>query len=165
MVWRQAGVAAGVASSRMGSRHFRAGVVAVVRRSDGQVLAFERADVPGNWQLPQGGLEKGEPPIDAAWRELGEETGLGPADVELTGEHGAWLLYEWPPDVVAGGARLGQVHRWFFFAARSDALEPTPDGREFCAWKWVDPGWLAANVVPFRRPAYRAALLGAVVTV
>ncbi len=112
MVWRQAGVAAGVASSRMGSRHFRAGVVAVVRRSDGQVLAFERADGPGNWQLPQGGLEKGEPPIDAAWRELGEETGLGPADVALVAAH-AWD--------VQGASRAGLSTGW---VARGGAVFP-----------------------------------------
>ncbi len=147
----------------MGSRHFRAGVVAVVGRSDGLVLAFERADVAGNWQLPQGGLETAEQPVDAAWRELGEETGLGPADVELRGEHPDWLLYEWPADVVGTGARLGQVHRWFFFTARSDDIEPTPDGREFQDWRWVEPSWLADNVVPFRRRAYRAALLGATI--
>lgn len=147
----------------MGSRHFRAGIVAVVRRSDGMVLAFERVDVAGNWQLPQGGLETAERPVDAAWRELEEETGLGPADVELCGEHPDWLLYEWPVDVVGDGARLGQVHRWFFFAARSDDVEPIPDGREFRAWQWVEPSWLADNVVPFRRPAYRAALLGATI--
>ena len=144
----------------MGSRHFRAGVVAVVRRGDGMVLAFERADVPGNWQLPQGGLETGEVPEHAAWRELGEETGLGPDDVELCGEHPNWPLYEWPAEVVGEGARLGQVHRWFYFAPRSDSVEPTPDGREFRAWRWVDPAWLTEHVVPFRRPAYREALLG-----
>ena len=59
----------------MAKPHFRAGVVAVVRRSDGQVMAFERADAPGAWQLPQGGIESGETPEQAAWRELREETG------------------------------------------------------------------------------------------
>ena len=63
----------------MAGPHFRAGVVAVVRRDDGLVMAFERADLPGQWQLPQGGLEAGESPVEAAWRELAEETGLGPA--------------------------------------------------------------------------------------
>lgn len=149
-----------VACRAVGSRHFRAGVVAVVRRPDGWVLAFERADVPGSWQLPQGGLERAEAPVDAVWRELGEETGLGPDDVELRGEHPEWLLYQWPANVVGDSARLGQVHRWFFFAPRRDEIEPTPDGREFRAWRWADPNWLAEHVVPFRRPAYRAGLLG-----
>ncbi len=145
----------------MGSRHFRAGVVIVVRRADGDVLAFERADMPGQWQLPQGGLESGESPLDAAWRELAEETGLGPADVALVGEHPEWTVYEWPPDVVGSGARLGQAHRWFFFhPLDEDALAPLPDGREFRAWRWASPDWLLHQVVPFRRPGY-ARVLGA----
>jgi putative (di)nucleoside polyphosphate hydrolase len=135
--------------------HFRAGVVAVVRRADGQVMAFERADQPGHWQLPQGGLDRGERPIDALWRELGEETGLGPADVELVGEPSEWLVAEWPSDVVGDGGRLGQIHRWFELRVRTDAVQPRPDGHEFRDWKWVSPSWLVDHVVPFRQPAYR----------
>jgi putative (di)nucleoside polyphosphate hydrolase len=142
----------------MASRHFRAGVVIVVRRSNGQVLAFERADVPGQWQLPQGGLQRAESPIEAAWRELAEETGLGPNEVELVGEHPDWELYEWPPQVTGDGARLGQVHRWFFFRALDEDVRPTPDGHEFRAWRWVDPEWLIDQVVPFRRPSYTKVL-------
>ena len=67
----------------MAKRHFRAGVVIVVRRDDGRVLAFERVDAPGQWQLPQGGVESREDPLDAAWRELAEETGLTSDDAEL----------------------------------------------------------------------------------
>jgi putative (di)nucleoside polyphosphate hydrolase len=140
--------------------HFRAGVVAVVRRTDGQVMAFERADSPGHWQLPQGGLERGEQPVEALWRELGEETGLGPDDVEMVGEHGEWLIAEWPRDVVGDGARLGQVHRWFELRVRDDSTEPRPDGREFRDWRWVTPTWLVDNVAAFRQPAYRRALGG-----
>jgi putative (di)nucleoside polyphosphate hydrolase len=140
------------------SRHFRAGVVIVVRRDDGRVLAFERVDQPGQWQLPQGGLEPGESPDEAAWRELGEETGLRPADVELVGEHPDWVAYEWPPDVVAGGNRLGQVQRWFFFRLGDDSIEPMPVGREFQSWRWAEPAWLIDQVVPFRRPAYETVL-------
>jgi putative (di)nucleoside polyphosphate hydrolase len=142
----------------MAGHHFRAGIIAVVRRTDGQVLAFERADQPGQWQLPQGGLERGEAPLEAAWRELGEETGLGPDDVELAGEPSEWLVAEWPLDVVGQGARLGQIHRWFEFRARDDGLEPHPDGREFRAWRWVTAEWLVANVVAFKQPAYRRVL-------
>jgi putative (di)nucleoside polyphosphate hydrolase len=139
-------------------RHFRAGVVVVIRRPDGDLMAFERVDHPGQWQLPQGGLEGGEHPEAAAWRELREETGLGPEHVALVGEHPDWTLYEWPRDVVAGGERLGQVHRWFFFEPIEADLTPIPDGREFQDWKWVRPEWLVHHVAPFRRPSYERVL-------
>ena len=142
----------------MSGHHFRAGVVAVVRRADGQVLAFERADAPGQWQLPQGGLERGEAPQDAVWRELHEETGLGADDVELVGEHDAWIVTAWPAAVVGTGRRLGQVQRWFEFRARDDGVQPRPDGREFQAWKWVEPAWLIDNVVSFKQPGYATVL-------
>lgn len=142
----------------MSSRHFRAGVVVVVRRANGDVMAFERTDHPGQWQLPQGGLERGEQPEAAAWRELREETALGPEHVALVGEHADWTLYEWPPEVVAGGARLGQVHRWFFFEPIAEDVTPTPDGREFRDWRWVTPDWLVRHVAPFRRSSYQRVL-------
>jgi putative (di)nucleoside polyphosphate hydrolase len=137
--------------------HFRAGVVAVVRRSDGLVMAFERADIPGQWQLPQGGMEAGESPVEAAWRELGEETGLGPSDVVLSAELPDWTVYEWPRRAL-DSKRLGQAQRWFFFDVVDAAIEPSPDGTEFTAWRWVEPEWLVDHVVAFRRASYRWAL-------
>lgn len=144
----------------MSGHNFRAGVVALVRRADGQVLAFERADVPGQWQLPQGGLERGESPESAVWRELGEETGLGADDVELVAEHEDWIVTSWPSEVVGTGGRLGQAQRWFEFRPRNDTIEPRPDGREFRAWRWVEPAWLVDHVVGFKRAGY-ARMLGA----
>lgn len=142
----------------MASRHFRAGVVILIRRADGDVLAFERVEPPGQWQLPQGGLQAGEWPEAAAWRELAEETGLGPQDVALVGEHPEWTVYEWPADVVGKGDRLGQVHRWFIFEPLHDDLRPRPDGREFQAWRWMSPAALTHQVVTFRQPSYRQVL-------
>lgn len=140
-----------------GAPSFRAGVVVVVRRRDGAVLAFERADVPGSWQLPQGGIDADEVPIEAAWRELEEETGLGPDHVRHVGEHPDWTVYELPADARRPG-RLGQAHRWFFFEVLDDAVEPTPDGREFVSWRWMTPSELVDTVVEFRRPSYRLVL-------
>ena len=142
----------------MASRHFRAGVVAVVERSDGRILAFERADAPGSWQLPQGGIEVGEEPEDTVWRELKEETGLTASDVELVERYPDWVPYEWPPDVSAGRKGIGQVQRWFTFRVHDDTVEPTPDGSEFTSWKWVEGAWLMRHVVGFRRPAYELVL-------
>jgi putative (di)nucleoside polyphosphate hydrolase len=141
-------------SRPMAKPHFRAGVIAVVRRGDGKVLAFERSDLSGEWQLPQGGLEDGENYQAAAWRELEEETGLTHRDVRLVGEYDGFTVYTWPASMRRNG-RLGQVHRWFFFEPVQDAITPTPDGSEFTAWTWVDPDELIERVVDFRKSPYR----------
>ena len=147
----------------MTTAHFRAGVVLVVRRADGLVLSFERSDLRGQWQLPQGGIDVGETPVMAAWRELAEETGLGPDQVRLVGEHHRWTVYEYPPGtrVLRGGERLGQAHRWFFFQMVDDTAVPEPDGREFIDWRWTDVATLVTEVAEFRRPGYEQVLLGA----
>lgn len=142
----------------MASAHFRANVVAVVEDSAGRVLAFERSDVRGQWQLPQGGVDEGESPVEAAWRELEEETGLSSGEVDLVGEHPDWTAYEWPGELQRAG-RLGQCQRWFTFRVRDDAVEPRPDGDEFVDWAWVDRAWLVEQVVEFRRSSYRLVLL------
>lgn len=145
----------------MAKPHFRAGVVAVVRRCDGQVLAFERNDVRGQWQLPQGGIERGEAPEAAVWRELKEETGLGRDDVRLVGEHDYWTVYEWPSSARSSD-RIGQAHRWFFFEplGTADHLTPTPDGSEFNSWQWMAASDLIAQVVEFRQRPYEQVLGG-----
>ena len=143
----------------MGRPNFRAGVVAVVRRSDGLVMAFERSDVTGQWQLPQGGIESGETPEAAAWRELHEETGLTSGEVDLVGEFPEWTVYVWPTEMREGD-RLGQAHRWFFFDVRNDTVQPTPDGDEFVAWSWMTTDALIEQVVEFRAVPYRQVLGG-----
>jgi putative (di)nucleoside polyphosphate hydrolase len=145
------------------AQHFRAGVVIVVRHPDGrQLLAFERSDSPDSWQLPQGGLDTGEEPIEGAWRELFEETGLGEEHVIARAEYPDWVAYEWPTDIMRvhgkDGKRRGQVQKWFLFDALHADIEPTPDGSEFVAWRWVEPEWLIAQVLDWRRPAYERVL-------
>jgi putative (di)nucleoside polyphosphate hydrolase len=142
----------------MASSNFRAGVVAAVTNSRKELLAFERSDVRGAWQLAQGGIDVGEEPRAAAWRELFEETGLGPDDVELVGEHPEWVVYEFPDQIRSAGKRLGQAQRWFLFRVRSDDVVPRPDDVEFVAWKWVDPVWLIDQVIEFRRSAYQTVI-------
>jgi putative (di)nucleoside polyphosphate hydrolase len=138
----------------MPSQSFRIGVVIVVRGVDGQYLIFERGDIPGQWQFAQGGLDLEEEPIEAAWRELGEETGLGPDHVVAVAEFPEWVLYEYPLELRTPKGRRGQAHRWFLFDALHANIEPTPDNNEFVAWKWAHRDWVLDNVVEFRRAGY-----------
>jgi putative (di)nucleoside polyphosphate hydrolase len=145
----------------VGSANFRAGVVIVVRHPDlHRILLFERVDAAGSWQLPQGGMNVGEAPIEAAWRELLEETGLGAGHVVARAEYPEWVAYEWPDEVKAdhGGKRIGQVQRWFMFDVLDADVQPAPDGSEFTAWQWVDPSWAIAHVPEWRRGAYSRVL-------
>lgn len=143
----------------MAKPHLRVGVVAAVRRSDGRLLAFERSDLSGEWQLPQGGVESDETLEQAAWRELHEETGLDGNQVALVDEYDGWTAYLWP-EPMRRGDRLGQAHRWFFFEPIVEPIAPTPDGSEFCAWKWMRPSKLIESVVEFRKQPYRQVLGG-----
>jgi putative (di)nucleoside polyphosphate hydrolase len=145
----------------VGSPNFRAGVVIVVRHPDlRRILLFERVDAAGSWQLPQGGMHVGEAPIEAAWRELMEETGLGPDHVVARAEYPDWVAYEWPDEVKAehGGKRIGQAQRWFMFDALDADVQPAPDGSEFTDWQWVEPAWAIAHVPDWRRGAYARVL-------
>jgi putative (di)nucleoside polyphosphate hydrolase len=136
---------------------FRAGVGAVVCDRAGRVLLFERRQPRGAWQFAQGGIEGDELPELAMWRELREEAGLGPDEVELVHEVPEWLGYELPPDQRNDKTGRGQVQKWFILRARHDGVEPRLDGErkpEFCAWRWADPDAAVADVVAFRRPVY-----------
>lgn len=143
----------------MSKPHLRVGVIAAVRREDGRLLAFERSDLSGEWQLPQGGVEVGETPEQAAWRELEEETGLNAEQVSLVDEYEGWTAYLWP-ESMRRGERLGQAHRWFFFEPTVDPIRPVPDGKEFSDWKWMKPNKLIERVVEFRKQPYRQVLGG-----
>lgn len=133
----------------------------VVVREDGQVLAFERIDRPGQWQLPQGGLDIGEEPLEAALRELQEETGIAPPRVEPVAELPGWLAYELPPERRRRKTGRGQVQRWFrfrFLGTDSDIdLRPAEGGRqEFGDFRWMRLPELVDLAWPVRRPIYEA---------
>ena len=135
---------------------FQCSAIAFNQSHDGGT--FERSDIADQWQLPQGGMDAGETPVEAAWRELEEETGLGPKEVELVDEFSEWTVYQWPNGARERGRRLGQAQRWFTFRALSDKIVPIPDGVEFVSWKWVEPAWLIDQVVEFRRSGYERVL-------
>ena len=111
------------------------------------------------WQMPQGGIDKGEEPIEAAGRELYEETGM--RSVSLLAEAPRWINYDLPPHLVGvalGGRYRGQKQRWFalrFTGEDSDIrLDADPDP-EFDAWRWAALNELPALAVDFKRPIYR----------
>jgi putative (di)nucleoside polyphosphate hydrolase len=144
------------------SQFFRANVGIAVLAADGRVLAFERYGHPGSWQLPQGGLDVGEEPIDAARRELAEETGLEWDQVRLLGEYPEWLAYELDAGWRKPDTGRGQVQKWFYIRLIEEATEidvNRADERkghaEFTASQWMTFDELLAKVVPFRIPVYR----------
>lgn len=137
---------------------FRAGVGAVICDERGLVLVLERADQADAWQLPQGGIEQDEDPQQALWRELFEEAGLTPADVDIVHEVPEWLGYELPKQSQSAKTGRGQVHKWFVLRARNagelQIRFDTTGTPEFTSWRWADMSDVADNAVSFRRPVY-----------
>lgn len=123
----------------------------------GRVFAAERVDTPGAWQMPQGGIDPGETPVEAAFRELREE--IGTTDAVILAEHPEWLCYDFPAHVrgkVWGGRYAGQKQKWFAFRflGRDCDVALDTDHREFSAWRWVAMEELPRLIVEFKRPVY-----------
>lgn len=126
----------------------------------GDVFVGQRIDndAPA-WQMPQGGVDKGEAPRDAALRELWEETGV-PADlVTVEAETETWLPYNLPHDLVPRiwkGRFRGQEQKWFLlrFHGTDDRVNIATDHPEFSEWRWLPPSELVENIVPFKRDVY-----------
>ena len=136
---------------------FRVGVGMAVVDAAWRVLAFERADHPGAWQLPQGGVEEAETTEVAMWRELEEETGLTATELEIAKVVPEWLGYELPEGFRNERTGRGQVHKWFVLTLRASATEllvDTSHAQELRSWRWMRADDLAAVTVEFRRPVY-----------
>jgi putative (di)nucleoside polyphosphate hydrolase len=134
----------------------RAGVGILVSDGTGRVLAIERRDHSGSWQLPQGGIEEDETPREAALRELREETGLRPADVELVREARLWIAYVLPEKLRSKKTGWGQAQKWFLFRTRSAGAKrrARPGDREASRVAWKPLSEVVRKVVAFRRPVY-----------
>ena len=130
----------------------------------GRRIALADSEMAGTdrlWQMPQGGIDKGEEPLPAARRELYEETGMRP--VSLLGETPGWIDYDLPPHLVGialKGRFRGQTQKWFAFRFegndREIAIDPPPGGHEaeFDAWGWKPMMELPELIVPFKRGVY-----------
>lgn len=121
----------------------------------------EISDTSQLWQMPQGGIDKGEEPLAAARRELYEETGM--KSVSLIAEAPGWIDYDLPRHLVGialKGKYRGQTQKWFAFRFDGDEREirvnPPPAGEkaEFDQWAWRPMTELPGLIVPFKRAVY-----------
>jgi len=138
---------------------YRPCVGVVLTRGDGLVFAGERIDTPDAWQMPQGGIEAGEEPRDAALRELCEEIGVPTDAVALPGETPGWIRYDLPDELVGKAFRgrfRGQDQKWFAMrlAGSDDLIRIDTAHPEFARWKWMSPGEVMKAIVSFKRRVY-----------
>ncbi|MCE9648434.1 MAG: RNA pyrophosphohydrolase [Parvibaculum sp.] len=121
---------------------------------------------PLTWQMPQGGIDAGEDPRTAAFRELREETGVHKSKAEIVGEIEEWLTYDLPPHLVGHalkGKYRGQKQRWFAmrFLGEDEDIDIAADAhQEFSEWAWVAIDELADLIVPFKRGIYERIVAG-----
>lgn len=143
---------------------FRPNVGIVLANDQGQVLWARRVGGRDAWQFPQGGINRGESPEQALYRELEEEVGLSPESVEVLGVTRGWLRYRLPKRFVRKGQKplcIGQKQKWFLLrmldednAVRLD-LNDKP---EFDHWQWVSYWYPLNQVISFKREVYRRAM-------
>lgn len=139
---------------------YRPGVGIILVNEENKVFVGKRFDFPA-WQMPQGGIDAGETPLEAALRELEEEVGIGTHFIEIKAESTLWYTYDFSQEarnLFWKERYRGQRQKWFLFrfmGQDSDiSLETTHP--EFCDWKWVFPNDLVSLAVSFKRDLYQA---------
>lgn len=138
--------------------------VGIIITNDNQHVFWGRRVGQQAWQFPQGGVAQNESALDAMFRELKEEVGLDPKDVEVLGSTRHWLKYRLPKQFLRQGNKpvvIGQKQKWFLLKLKCPEqkirldLSDTP---EFDSWRWVDLSIPAEQVIYFKRQVYRQAL-------
>lgn len=142
---------------------YRPCVGVMLARGDGRVFVGERIDTPGAWQMPQGGIDKGETPSEAGIRELEEETGVDRHLVSLEAETTDWVRYDLPDHLLGKlwkGRYRGQEQKWVLlrFTGVDEDIDIRTSHPEFSRWEWSDANDLLRRIVPFKREVYKAVL-------
>ena len=137
----------------------RNGVGIVVLNKNNKVFVAKRIDNPKNfWQMPQGGVDKGEDFLKAAYRELNEETSM--INVELIKELNDTTTYELPNHllgIIWKGKYRGQKQKWFLmrFTGEDREIDLKTKNPEFLDWKWIDLNQITEVVVDFKLHVYK----------
>jgi putative (di)nucleoside polyphosphate hydrolase len=143
-------------------RPYRPCVGIFLLNNDGLVFAGRRIDSRAEaWQMPQGGIDAGESPLQACMREMREEIGTNTA--ELVSQHDDWLYYDIPlplADRLWQGRYKGQKQKWMAlrFTGDDSDINIVTEEPEFCEWKWLSPHDLVDLAVPFKRDVYQNVL-------
>ena len=144
-------------------RHYRPNAGLLLIAADRRIFVGHRPRMPADmaWQMPQGGIDKGESPIEAACRELGEEVGTTRA--LLLRESRDWITYDVPPEVAPAywkGRWRGQAQKWFAlaFTGRDQDIDLSAHDEEFDAWRWATAREVLELIVPFKRAVYERVL-------
>lgn len=142
---------------------FRLNVGLILTNNLGQVLWAKRINQDA-WQFPQGGIQQGEKPEEALYRELYEEIGLKEQDVQILACTGGWLRYRLPEWLIRSRTQprcIGQKQKWFLLKLLADDNKVclnTGEKPEFDNWQWVSYWYPLRQVVSFKRDVYRRAM-------
>lgn len=143
---------------------YRQNVGVMLMNRDGRIFVGQRRDRDQSaWQMPQGGIDKGEEALTAALRELEEETGVPAACVTVLAVTPEPLTYDLPPEVqptIWGGKYRGQAQTWVLmrFDGTDADIDINRHHPEFSAWEWADPATLVPRIVAFKRDVYERVL-------
>ena len=140
---------------------YRKNVGMVLINAKGHIFAGKRIDNNTNaWQMPQGGIDDGETPEVAAFRELSEETGLHRSKSRLIGTTSGWLSYDIPIELIPklwNGQYRGQEQKWFAFEflGQDSDINIGTEEPEFSEWAWKSKKDLLSSIVPFKVEVYQ----------
>ncbi len=140
---------------------YRKNVGMVLVNTNGHIFAGKRLDNNSDaWQMPQGGIDKGETPEAAAFRELSEETGIHHSKARLIGATAGWLSYDIPVELIPelwNGQYRGQEQKWFAFEflGKDSDINIITKEPEFSEWAWKSKKDLLSSIVPFKLEVYQ----------